>query len=253
MHFSVQPIRQKVQGSIHPSSRPQTSHNPRPRGRFKTTPSTVSLLLASTLDSDLISARLGANDEVRLVSSNTDLLQGVFQIEQHRPKLVVLDPRIHVDSLDRVQEIASQGLVNNLLVLDDRLREGLVVWALSIPRTSYLTRECEPDKLLSAIRFILQTSERVFDTELEDRIDRSSRKLRLLPDENPASITQLTSREREVLQHIARGGSVRDCAAKLQVAASTVDNHKSRIMRKLGVHKTSQLVSLAIREGLVLI
>jgi len=61
----------------------------------------------------------------------------------------------------------------------------------------------------------------------------------------------LTPREMGVLKLIAQGNTVKHCAELLALAPSTVDNHKSRLMKKLGVHKSLDLTRLAIREGLV--
>jgi DNA-binding NarL/FixJ family response regulator len=60
----------------------------------------------------------------------------------------------------------------------------------------------------------------------------------------------LTSRERQVLQLIAEGQSTKQAAAMLGISAKTADSHRSRIMRKLGIHETAGLVRYAIRWGL---
>lgn len=65
-----------------------------------------------------------------------------------------------------------------------------------------------------------------------------------------ATLASLTRRERQVLEHIAAGASVRECAESLGIANSTVDNHKSRLMRKLGVRKSSEVVRFAFRVGI---
>ncbi|MEM6798157.1 MAG: response regulator transcription factor [Planctomycetota bacterium] len=61
---------------------------------------------------------------------------------------------------------------------------------------------------------------------------------------------ELTPREQQVLELIAGGASVRDCAHTLEIAESTVDNHKSRLMKKLGVRKSVELVRFAFRIGI---
>jgi DNA-binding NarL/FixJ family response regulator len=61
----------------------------------------------------------------------------------------------------------------------------------------------------------------------------------------------LSPRELEVMRHIVKGLTVNRCAEALAISPSTVDNHKSSIMRKLAVHKISDLVRLAVREGLI--
>lgn len=61
----------------------------------------------------------------------------------------------------------------------------------------------------------------------------------------------LTARERTVLRMIGEGDSNRRIAERLGVSSRTVDTHRLRLMRKLGIHKTAGLVRFAIREGLV--
>jgi len=67
----------------------------------------------------------------------------------------------------------------------------------------------------------------------------------------PTSLSPLTTREREVLQHIAEGLGSKEIAGQLHLSSRTVDTHRANIMKKIGVHKTSGLVRFAIREGLV--
>lgn len=54
-----------------------------------------------------------------------------------------------------------------------------------------------------------------------------------------------------MLRHLAQGLTVGQCARRMNPAHSTADNHKVRLMRKLGVHRTSELVRIAVREGLI--
>jgi DNA-binding NarL/FixJ family response regulator len=62
---------------------------------------------------------------------------------------------------------------------------------------------------------------------------------------------QLTSRQREVLQLLAEGRSMKQAAAILHVSARTVAFHKYRMMQNLEVHSTAELIQFAVREGLV--
>ncbi|NNL67454.1 MAG: response regulator transcription factor [Myxococcales bacterium] len=62
---------------------------------------------------------------------------------------------------------------------------------------------------------------------------------------------RLTERERAVLRWIGEGSSNAEIAERLGVSRRTVDTHRTRMMRKLGVHKTAGLVRYAVREGLL--
>lgn len=66
-----------------------------------------------------------------------------------------------------------------------------------------------------------------------------------------SGLSRLTNREMQVLRRLAVGQSVRQCAESLRLSPSTVDNHKVRLMKKLGVHKSVELVHAAIRMGVV--
>jgi two-component system, NarL family, response regulator NreC len=61
----------------------------------------------------------------------------------------------------------------------------------------------------------------------------------------------LTSREREVLQHIAEGKTNKEIATTLTLSVYTVEAHRGRIMEKLNLHSTGELVRFALRNGLI--
>ncbi len=75
--------------------------------------------------------------------------------------------------------------------------------------------------------------------------------VRLAADNYKNPLASLTPRETDVLVNLAKGNSVKQCAKALGIGTSTVGNHKTRLMKKLNVHKTVELVHLAMREGLV--
>jgi PAS domain S-box-containing protein len=64
-------------------------------------------------------------------------------------------------------------------------------------------------------------------------------------------LTILSIRERQVLTFIARGFAIKEVAKQLGISYKTADAHRSRILTKLGVHKTASVVRFAVRAGLV--
>ena len=66
-----------------------------------------------------------------------------------------------------------------------------------------------------------------------------------------SSASELTGREREVLQLVAEGLSSKEIACALSISTRTVESHRAKLMEKLGIHRVSGLVRLAIREGLI--
>jgi len=70
-------------------------------------------------------------------------------------------------------------------------------------------------------------------------------------DERPGGVPELTARERDILDSIACGHTVRQTARTLGIAAKTVENTQARLFRKLGAHNRSAALTIAYRLGLV--
>ena len=68
---------------------------------------------------------------------------------------------------------------------------------------------------------------------------------------NETIVTSLTPREREVMMHAVEGSSAKEIGALLGISPRTVETRRAHLMKKLGVHKTCDLVRIAIREGLL--
>ena len=63
--------------------------------------------------------------------------------------------------------------------------------------------------------------------------------------------TTLSPREREIFQLVAEGRTNREVADILEISAATVETHRARILQKLEIHNTAELVLYAVRRGIV--
>jgi DNA-binding NarL/FixJ family response regulator len=187
----------------------------------------------------------------RDVETIAELDLGLKLCHALRPSLLALDPAVGDASVARAVVAIKNKIASHLLVLDRRPREGVLVEVLADTAVSYLSRMISSDELAAAIRGILDHGSRAIDPALMSRLRRSERGLEFRDVPGHASVANLSARERQVMQLLAQGKSVRQCAAALGLAHSTIDNHKARLMKKLGLHKASQLTCRAIREGLI--
>jgi len=214
-------------------------------------PIRIVILLATPLDCQAVSKLFAQKRRLRVVESFSQLELGLQECRRVQPDLLMLDPKVDGDALPRAGELVSKGHANHLLVLDDRLHESRLASALKMPATSYFTRQVDAEALQDAIVEMIRFGQRLFDPQIASRVCRTRRGLRLDSPEDKPSIAHLSVREIEVMRLLAEGNSVRDCAFALQLSESTIDNHKSRLMKKLRLHKVSQLTRRAIRDGLV--
>ncbi len=148
------------------------------------------------------------------------------------------------------RSIRSENGLPRLLFLDDTVRPANVGRALEFGICGYWTKHASFDQLAAAVRCIV-SGRMSFCPEVEPHLVAEPEGLQFRPSADVWGTPDLTARQREVLALLARGLSVKECAQRMGLSQSTVDNQKSRLMRKLGVHCTVDLVWIAFREGLV--
>jgi len=119
-------------------------------------------------------------------------------------------------------------------------REAMRLWA-----SAYVLKKSGGSELISAIRQVLRGKTYVTSSiarQLEDAFIRDPR---------PEHKRELTARQREVLQLLAEGRTMRQAADQLHVTTRTVAFHKYRIMEEFGLKTNSDLVRFAIRERVI--
>ncbi len=210
----------------------------------------VALLMANRIDADALSALLSSGGRFHRVDAVVSEKAAFAVCERSFPHVLVVDPKACENLIQCVTGLTRNRYVRHVIVLDDQPRDARIANLLPLPNISYMTRVSGYSVLERAILQIASGAGRVFGPSVAERIHRTSKGWRLEP-AHDRSIAQLTTRELEVMQLLARGHSVRDCAKHLELAPSTVDNHKSRLMKKLQIHKAAELTHVAIRDGLI--
>jgi DNA-binding NarL/FixJ family response regulator len=147
--------------------------------------------------------------------------------------------------LQGVRSVAPEVAV---IVLERYSRGEEVLPLLQAGAAGYLCKSVPPDELISAVltvaagRHVLEP--KALEAVLRDYATRGSPVA-------SSSAHPLTRRERQVLTLVAEGRSTREIAAELSLSQKTVEVHRSRLMKKLRLHKVADLVRYAVREGLV--
>ena len=183
----------------------------------------------------------------------TDIEDAINCCRRTQPRLFVVDPAIGGDALERGLSLVREGAVNHLLVLDARPMEVRLATILGEPAASYFSRMASAPSLAAAMTDMIVAGRRSFDPALAPRLRRSDRGFQLVDAPEHRSISVLSQREQQVMRLLAEGRTVKQCAEALGLSESTIDNHKSRLMKKLGIHKSSELAVRAIRDGLLIV
>lgn len=172
--------------------------------------------------------------------------QAVKEVQLTSPDVVVMDLAMPgMGGLEAVRRIATAAPRVAVLVLTMHEDDDTVLAALQAGARGYLLKGAEQDAIEGALRAVVSGQ-----TVIAPGV--AARMLRSVADRATAApaFPELTGREREVLERMARGWSNGAVAASLGLSPKTVSNHISALFAKLGVATRSEAIVQARRQGL---
>lgn len=201
---------------------------------------------------------LEAEDGIEVVGEAGDGASAVRQAAVLRPDVVLMDVRMPgMNGIEATEQVVAQGSGVRVLILTTFDLDEYAFAALRAGASGFLLKDARPAELVAAIRAVSTgdavVSPRVTRRMLEMFSDR-------LPDGRASEggaaaadprLSQLTSREAEVLRTVAEGMSNAEIAERLFLSEATVKTHVGRILAKLQVRDRVQAVVLAYETGLV--
>ncbi|MBF6182734.1 Response regulator protein vraR [Nocardia otitidiscaviarum] len=197
-------------------------------------------------------ALLAAQPDISVVGDAPDGKTAVAEAKRLRPDVVLMDVRMpEMNGLDAARVILSAGLEPpvRVLMLTTFDIDDYVYEALGIGASGFLLKDAPAEELVRAVRVVAGGDALLAPTVTRRLIaDVTRRRARRAP--TPA-LGDLTPREREVLELIARGMSNAEIAETLFVAEQTVKTHVSKVFAKLNLRDRAQAVVLAYESGLV--
>jgi DNA-binding NarL/FixJ family response regulator len=173
----------------------------------------------------------------------------VLQAAKKQPiDIFLLDitmPRLN--GLDAARELLSKNRDVKIILLSFNSSRAFVEQAIEVGVRGYLTKETASRNVVEAIsevhagRFYLSPD--IAGFMVEKAVDRGQKS-------GSPRKTHLTIQERKVLQLIAEGKTAKEIASGLGLAVNTVHAHRKNLMAKIGIHKGTDLVRFAIKEGI---
>jgi DNA-binding NarL/FixJ family response regulator len=186
-------------------------------------------------------------EEFEVVATYNDPRAFLLDLPNLKVDVVLLDVSMpQLNGLDAAREILRIEPKTRVIILTMNEDPDIAAEAFRIGAAGYLLKRSAGAELMLAIREVM--NQRYYVTPLLTKELVGS----LVQDSQARKpLYQLTSRQRDVLQLLAEGRSMKQAAAVLHVSARTVAFHKYRMMEHLNVHSTAELIQFAVREGLV--
>ena len=172
-------------------------------------------------------------------------------VQQLEPHVVVMDIGMGaLNGIDATRLLVRDYPGTKVVVLSMHSDESFVLAALEAGAAAYVIKAAKSEELIRAIRAVA-SDRRYLCSDVAGVVMNLCVNGATAPtDPSATAVSQLTDREREVLQLVAEGHSSPKIATALHISDKTVETHRHNLMKKLDLHSVAELTKLAVRNGL---
>ena len=209
---------------------------------------TVAVLLADdhAVVRDGLRALLETGD-LQVVATAGNGREAVAEALRLRPDIVIMDIAMpELDGVEATRRIVEKCPETRVLILSMYLSAEHIYRALQAGAQGYVLKESAGEEVVEAIRTLRAgkryLSHRITETVIDDYLREGA---------NVSPLDSLSLRERDVLQLVVEGRTNAAIAQALSLSPKTVETYRARIMKKLKVRDTVELVKFSMRHGLI--
>jgi DNA-binding NarL/FixJ family response regulator len=182
-------------------------------------------------------------DLVGIVQDGRSLVEEATRL---KPEVIVTDVFMPLlNGIDAVRQIKSAGVDSKIVFLTVHTEAKLAAEAFRAGASGFVSKESAGEELIQAIQSVVQGRAYVTPLVEKDMIGL------LVEGKSSASLIELTPRQRQVLQLVAEGRTMKEIADILGISVRTAETHKYEAMETLGARSTAELIHWAIRLNLV--
>jgi DNA-binding NarL/FixJ family response regulator len=210
----------------------------------------IRILLADdhTVVRESLAAALRSSGDCLIVAEAGDGISAIEMAHQTQPDVAVVDismPRL--SGMEVVQRLHADLPKIRVLVLTMHEEEEYVLQMVRAGAAGYLAKHAATSEFLAAVRALAAGGVH-FGPYAAKVIAAQVQNPQQLPQDPYGS---LSPREREVLHLVVEGLTTKEIARRLDIGVKTAENHRGRILSKLGLHNSAELVRYAVRRHLV--
>lgn len=184
--------------------------------------------------------------DIIVAGEEKDGLEVVEKIQSGNYDVLVLDISMPGKSgFDILSDIKTLNLKIPVLILSMHSEEQYAVRLLKSGASGYLSKDRAPEELVTAIRMLFRGERYITPTIANKLVDTLNNDSTNSPHDN------LSDREFQVMRLIASGKCVKEIGEELFLSVKTISTYRARIIEKMGIRTTAELMHYAIKNGLV--
>lgn len=191
---------------------------------------------------------LSAYPDLQVVGEASNGAEALVRTNELKPDVIVMDIAMpDVNGLVATRQILEAYPTTKIVILTQYDNKEYVLALIKLGVSGYVLKQAVDTDLVLAIRTVMQGESFLYPPIAKTVLEAYLQK----PSMEEVALDLLTDREREVLVLIAQGKSSREIGGVLHISPNTVDVHRTRLMKKLDLHNVAELVTFAIKRGLV--
>jgi DNA-binding NarL/FixJ family response regulator len=205
-------------------------------------------------DDDLMRAGLrsvlSSDDTIDVIGEAGDGSAAVQRVRELTPDVVLMDVRMpNLDGISATREVLAAQPATKVVILTTFEEDDYIFGALSAGASGFLLKRTSPEELIAALHTVAAGDSLLSPSVTRRVVERmASQPAPGMP--SSKRLVELTPREREVLELVARGLSNKEIATAFVIEESTVKTHVKRILTKLRLRDRVQAVIFAYESGL---
>jgi DNA-binding NarL/FixJ family response regulator len=191
------------------------------------------------------------DDKYTVVCEAGNGTDGIRLGRRHKPDIMLVDISMPgKNGIQVIRELKQTLPETRFIIISMHSEADYIVEAFRAGASGYMIKESAAGNLIRGLDAVAR-GELFLDDALSQEV---VFRLMQAKDEQATGrdpYTTLTAREQEVLRHLAEGLTAKEVAAQLFISPKTVENHRTNLMKKLGLHSTVELIRYAARLGLI--
>lgn len=191
---------------------------------------------------------LDKEGDIEVIGEAGDGIAAVREIGRLSPHVVVMDISMpNLNGVEATRQILARNPAVKIIALSIHSDRRFISRMMKSGASGYVLKECAFEELAQGIRIVITNRSylcnSISDIVIKDYVSQ-------LDGDELSVYSILTPRERQVIQLIAEGRTMKEIASQLYLSVKTIETHRQQIMRRLNIHSTAELTKYAISEGL---